>query len=124
MQKVIPEFDTPGHTLSWSKLLKVSECVPESHKSGQIPDASIDPTYENNYIVMNDLLKGWQGSTDSSAIFLRDSLKFISEISELFIDEYIHLGGDEVPLDCWLRTISLHSNQLLFAAIHNFSVEN
>ena len=70
MLKVIPEFDTPGHTLSWNKLLKVSECVPESHKSGQIPDASIDPTYENNYIVMNDLLKGWQGSTDSFCILL------------------------------------------------------
>ena len=36
----------------------------------------------------------------------------ISEISELFIDEYVHLGGDGVPLDCLFRTGSLSSNQL------------
>ena len=32
--------------------------MPESHKLGQVPDGSIDPTDENNYKVMNDFLKG------------------------------------------------------------------
>ena len=93
------------------KLITVSECVPEAHKEGQIPEGIIDPTHENNYKVMNDLLKG----KDTRTIFLQlwqVHLKRISEISELFIDEYVHLGGDEVPLDCWRRTVSFDSNRL------------
>ena len=86
--------------------MKISECVSKSRKGEEKPDASIDPTYENNYKVMNDLLNGGQGSTDGVGIFF-ERLFYILEISKLFIDEYIHLGGDEVPLDCWLRTISL-----------------
>ena len=41
--------------------------MPESHKLGQVPDGSIDPTHENNYKVMNDLLKG-------AMILVRESL--------------------------------------------------
>ena len=39
------------------ELKKVSECVPKSNVNG-IPTGSIDPTDENNYIVMNELVKG------------------------------------------------------------------
>ena len=70
----------------------------------------IDPTHENNYKIMNDLLKGKDTQTFFSTIST-GSFK-TSEISELFIDEYVHLGGDGVPLDCWFRTGSLSSNQL------------
>jgi len=66
--RVIPEFDTPGHCLSWNGLMKVSECVPEAHKEGQIPEGIIDPTHENNYKVMNDLLKGKDTRTIFSTI--------------------------------------------------------
>ena len=62
--------------------MKVTKCVPKNHVNG-IPDGAIDPTVPNNYEIMQHLLK---------------------EVSELFIDEYIHLGGDEVPLDCWLSS--------------------
>ena len=64
MLKVIPEFDTPGHTSSWNGLMKLSECVAKSDKGEEIPDAGLDPTHEDNYKVMNDLLKGKQGFTD------------------------------------------------------------
>ena len=69
-----------------------------------IPDGSIDPTHANNYEVMNELLKG---TTDFFAILV---IVLFSEISELFIDDYIHLGGDEVELECWLRTDFLGKN--------------
>ena len=50
------------------KLITVSECVPEAHKEGQIPEGIIDPTHENNYKVMNDLLKGKDTRTIFSTI--------------------------------------------------------
>lgn len=76
--RVIPEFDTPGHTLSWGKgipslLTKCGDSFPR-------PYGPIDPTDENNYVILEKLFK---------------------EVHEVFPDQYLHLGGDEVEFGCW-----------------------
>lgn len=108
--RVIPEFDTPGeqiqssyttrgvlifflliiwtypskrlgHTLSWrfggipGLLTKCSESDPNRF-------GPINPTIENNYKFIKTLL---------------------TEVNELFKDQHLHLGGDEVEasISCW-----------------------
>jgi hexosaminidase len=73
--RVVPEFDMPCHTTSWF------QGYPEL-SSGQIPtnSSAIDPTRESTY----KFLTG-----------------FIGEMTSLFPDTYIHLGGDECDPQEW-----------------------
>lgn len=81
--RVIPEFDTPGHTDSWGPGAGdgfLTQCY--DGKENPIPDefGPIDPTRSENY----DLIK-----------------TLFHELSGVFHDSYLHLGGDEVPFGCW-----------------------
>ena len=73
--RVVPEFDMPCHTTSWF------QGYPEL-SSGQVPtdSSAIDPTRESTY----KFLTG-----------------FIGEMTSLFQDDYIHLGGDECDPKEW-----------------------
>lgn len=66
-----------GHSLSWGRGISgiLTECIGISDKYGPM-DPSLPKVYE----------------------FLS---QFFDEISEVFPERYIHLGGDEVPFDCW-----------------------
>ncbi|XP_069113445.1 beta-hexosaminidase subunit beta-like [Argopecten irradians] len=79
--RVIPEFDTPGHTFAWGfghpELL--TQCF-------------------QNYRPV----PGYLGPMDPSKNYTFEFLdKLFSEIFKTFSDRSIHLGGDEVPLTCW-----------------------
>jgi len=77
--RVVPEFDMPGHGYSWGigyPNLTVS-CPSYEHNINNIP---LDPTQDFTYSVIEELFY---------------------EMSQLFVDHYIHTGGDELVEGCW-----------------------
>lgn len=77
--RVIPEFDTPGHVKSWENVDEnfLTKCGDESKGTFGSP---IDVSNPNNYELVNQLY---------------------SELRQVFRDEFVHLGGDEVSFNCW-----------------------
>jgi len=85
--RVIPEFDSPGHTQSWG--LGYAGLLTACY-SGSQPDGTygpVDPIRETNY---------------------KFFYQFLAEAVELFPEKYIHLGGDEVDFDCWASNPDIH----------------
>lgn len=81
--RIIVEFDTPGHSLSWGPAVPglLTQCYNTSTQQpipGQF--GPIDPTVEANYAFLSTLF---------------------GEVVEVFPDAYIHVGGDEVSYTCW-----------------------
>ncbi len=81
--RVVPELDMPGHCQSW--LVGYPELAPmgqqwELRKPFGIGRGSLDPTRERTYEFVTELL---------------------TEVCELFPDEYVHIGGDEVHPKAW-----------------------
>ncbi|KAI0227162.1 Beta-hexosaminidase subunit alpha [Lamellibrachia satsuma] len=88
--RVIPEFDTPGHTRSWGKALPklLTACWGDGPEGGPyVPNYPlhgaaevINPVEEYTYHVLKTLYE---------------------EIVQDFPDEYVHLGLDEAYHACW-----------------------
>jgi len=75
--RVMPEFDLPGHATSWLKAYPQYASAPGPYsieRNWGIFDPTFNPVPESTYIFFNE---------------------FFEEMSELFTDEYIHIGGDE-----------------------------
>ncbi|KAI8499287.1 hypothetical protein Bbelb_230510 [Branchiostoma belcheri] len=81
--RVIPEFDSPGHMMSWGQghpdLL--TRCSPTDFQPDIYSLGPANPAREETYTFMQRLFQ---------------------EIRQVFADEYFHLGGDEVNFQCWM----------------------
>jgi hexosaminidase len=79
--RVIPEFDTPGHSKSWFVAYPqlASGPGPFTFETDSI-DSVTDPTQESTYKFLD---------------------KFVEEMASLFPDAYFHIGGDEVNGKYW-----------------------
>lgn len=78
--RVIPEFDSPGHTQSWGKGQPnlLTPCYRGSTPSGTF--GPINP---------------------ASILSYQFITQFFKEVTSVFPDSYFHLGGDEVDFSCW-----------------------
>ncbi|OWF43172.1 Beta-hexosaminidase subunit beta [Mizuhopecten yessoensis] len=96
--RVIPEFDTPGHTQSWGKGIQnlLTKCYSSGKPNGNF--GPIDPTLNSTYAFL---------------------ASFFGEVAEVFPDHYIHLGGDEVSFSCCLLNIinSLKKGYLIWQEV-------
>lgn len=75
--RVMPEFDMPGHTTAWMVGMPELASAPgpyEIEKYFGVFEPTMDPTKKSTYRILS---------------------KFIKEMSKLFPDEFIHIGGDE-----------------------------
>ncbi|XP_033125155.1 beta-hexosaminidase subunit beta-like isoform X2 [Anneissia japonica] len=77
--RVVPEYDTPGHSQSWGSIKDLlTPCYKDGKPTGTF--GPINPTLNSTYV------------------FLKD---FFAEVVAKYADHYIHMGGDEVSFDCW-----------------------
>jgi len=106
--RVVSEFDSPGHTWSWGRDENglLTECYDNQGKpSGR--QGPIDPSHEQNF----EFIK-----------------KLFTEISTRFPDQYLHLGGDEVPFDCWesnpnIREFMSKHNITTYAQLESYYIQ-
>lgn len=87
--RVMPEFDTPGHTRSWG--LAYPELLTTCYDVKGKPNGKLGPMNPTNPALYE---------------FLRN---LFAEIVQVFPDQYVHLGGDEVPFDCWKSNPEINS---------------
>lgn len=81
--RVIPEFDLPGHSTSWFVGYPELASAPGPYTLDTIfgiLEPVLDPTREEVYDFLD---------------------QFFGEMAELFPDEYVHIGGDEVSTAHW-----------------------
>lgn len=79
---VVPEFDTPGHTQSWGLGYPDLLTACYDPKTGQ-PDGAryaVNPTLNSTWTFLD---------------------AFFGEVSQVFPDAFVHVGGDEVTFACW-----------------------
>ncbi|KAM7306774.1 beta-hexosaminidase subunit alpha [Ixodes scapularis] len=79
--RVLAEFDTPGHTQSWGKGYPdlLTPCYKGTSPNGKY--GPINPALESTFRFLET---------------------FFEEVVNVFPDQYLHLGGDEVGFDCWM----------------------
>jgi hexosaminidase len=81
--RVVPEFDMPGHTTSWfvgyPELASKPGPYQVEHGTG-VFNPALNPTLESTYEFLD---------------------AFLGEMSTLFPDEYMHIGGDESDGEDW-----------------------
>ncbi|XP_052815618.1 uncharacterized protein LOC128242495 isoform X2 [Mya arenaria] len=79
--RVEPEFDTPGHTYSWG--LSRPDLLTQCYQGDHPVDGYLGPL---------------DPSKNETFRFLKN---FFKDVLTTFKDQYLHIGGDEVPMTCW-----------------------
>jgi hexosaminidase len=104
--RVMPEFDIPGHSTSWLVGYPELAGAPGPYKIERrfgIFDPTFDPTQKATYKFFK---------------------KFFAEMSKLFPDEYMHIGGDEnngkqwdanPKIQMFMKTHNIRDNHMLQA---------
>ena len=85
--RIVPEFDMPAHTAAWfvgyPHLASSLQSSYQLEKNWGVQNATMDVTRQSTYDFLD---------------------RFFSEMSQLFPDEYFHIGGDEcVPYE-WMQS--------------------
>eukprot|EP00179_Madagascaria_erythrocladioides_P004623 CAMPEP_0198312584 /NCGR_PEP_ID=MMETSP1450-20131203/3900_1 /TAXON_ID=753684 ORGANISM="Madagascaria erythrocladiodes, Strain CCMP3234" /NCGR_SAMPLE_ID=MMETSP1450 /ASSEMBLY_ACC=CAM_ASM_001115 /LENGTH=569 /DNA_ID=CAMNT_0044015535 /DNA_START=77 /DNA_END=1786 /DNA_ORIENTATION=- len=80
--RVVPEFDTPGHTRSWGAAYPalLTACYDKDSGKPNGRTGPLDVTRDATYATLKT---------------------FFDEVATRFADDYLHLGGDEVDFSCW-----------------------
>jgi hexosaminidase len=97
--RVVPEFDVPGHTTAWFVGYPELASLPGPYQIERhwgIFDPAMDPTNDKVYEFLD---------------------KLYSEVTEVFPDPYLHVGGDEVNGKQWNTNPSIQK----FMKEHNLA---
>lgn len=97
--RVLPEFEMPGHITSWFVGHPELASAPgpyQIERTWGIFNPCLDPTREETYALLDG---------------------FLGEMAQLFPDEYLHIGGDEVNGKQW----SANSRIQEFVREHNLT---
>jgi hexosaminidase len=89
--RVVPEFDMPGHTTAWFVGYPELASAPGPYQIERrwgVFDPCMDPTREEVYSFLDT---------------------FLQEMTQLFPDEYFHIGGDEVNGEHWNKNPDIAS---------------
>ena len=89
--RVVPEFDMPGHTLSWFPGYPQLAAGPGPFEVGGdygVFDPVMDPSREATYLFLDG---------------------FVGEMAALFPDPYFHVGGDEVNGKQWIKSARIQA---------------
>lgn len=86
--RVMPEFDTPGHTTSWG-LGQPNFTTPCYFPNGSLAGTGpVNPTLDSTFAFL-------------AALY--------AEVAATFPDSYMHIGGDEVSFACWASNPSINA---------------
>ncbi len=83
--RVVPEFEMPGHSAAW--LFAYPELASGTTPTGirrefGVSDFAMDPTRDETYKFLT---------------------RFLTEMTTIFPDQYLHIGGDEAPAPDWKK---------------------
>ena len=84
--RVMPEFDVPGHAASWCR--GYPEACPSDPQCSQPLNVAHNETFQ----LIEDIVSECVGDQG-----------YDEDMAPLFLDDFFHLGGDEVDTTCWER---------------------
>lgn len=111
--RLVPEIDVPGHSRAVGKYKQLNDMItcfnsiwPHNLRDyyrirGGPPTAALDPSMDKTYQFMEKIFK---------------------DLNEYFVDELIHLGGDEVMYSCWRARQSIMDFKKRQGFVHDYEL--